>query len=107
MSVGYAESFNLRSVPEALSWSGRCDDCEECHPEVFFCNACELSFCSECWDGQLSHRKKKLGPGGTPHEKTELRVAKKIQQALTPSSTDDVSQSKLFTEEDDMTWFGT
>jgi hypothetical protein len=107
MGAGYTDSFVLSSVPEAdhASSDGRCDDCEECHPEMFFCNACELSLCSECWDAQLAHRKKKLGPGGTPHEKTELRVAEKIHQVFTPRA-DDAFQSRLFTDEEDNCWFG-
>jgi hypothetical protein len=107
MGAGYPESPILCSVPETenISSDGRCDDCEECDPELFFCNACELSFCSACWDAQLAHRKRKPGAMGAPHEKTNVRVAEKIHQALTPC-TDDASQSRLLTEEEDMTWFG-
>lgn len=82
-----------------------CEDCEEVGPQRSYCNVCGHEFCEECWQRQVPHKKKSLAPGGIPHEKTDHKIAKKIQSILTPNVTAE-EQDILLQNDQNTTWFG-
>jgi hypothetical protein len=82
-----------------------CEQCENQGPDVFTCNVCNFYFCGKCWDMQMPHRKKRLGPGGIPHEKTPPDVAKKVGRALDPP-TDQKVREGLYEADELTAWFG-
>lgn len=82
-----------------------CESCEELGPKRSYCNICGHNFCDECWQRQLPHKKKSLAPGGVPHEKTDRKIAKKIQDILTPNTTAE-EQLILHQNDQNTTWFG-
>jgi hypothetical protein len=82
--------------------------CEQCGNEdsgIFSCNVCNFCFCARCWDMQIAHKRRKLGPGGIPHEKTPPDVAKKVSRALEPSN-DSKVREKLYEDDELTAWFG-
>lgn len=81
----------------------KCEDCElEC-PVLWFCQACNLTFCDECWSKQLSHKKNK--PGDVAHEKTDTEVAEKVKNVLTPPE-NEMACEKLHQDDELTAWFG-
>lgn len=70
-----------------------------------FCNVCDIVFCAQCWDAQLPHRLRKLGPGGIPHEKTLASVAQKVQNVFEPP-TDAFIREQLHISDAETAWFG-
>ncbi len=62
----------------------KCEDCELERPIVWFCWACNLAFCNECWSRQLPHKKNKRGD--VAHEKNDAEIAEKVKNVLTPPS---------------------
>ncbi|GAB1318162.1 FabD/lysophospholipase-like protein [Madurella fahalii] len=83
----------------------RCEACEVDHPVVWFCRACNLTYCDQCWSGQLVHRKNLAQPGDVAHEKTNLEIAERVRNALTPP-TDEGMREKLHHGDDITAWFG-
>lgn len=83
----------------------QCDACEHYHAEVWFCRACDLTYCNRCWDEQLAHKKRTNKPGVVAHEKTNSEVAEKISNVLSPSI--EVGAREELHRGDDLTaWFG-
>lgn len=74
-------------------------------PERSYCNVCGNVFCDRCWPSQLPHKKNKFALGAVPHEKTDYKVAKKIQNIFTPNITD-AEQNILHQNDENTTWFG-
>ena len=72
---------------------------------TFFCNYCDSNFCDPCWQRQLQHSKKKRGPDGLPHEKTDRAVVERLRRILEPSSNPE-EQRLLHQDDEDTTWFG-
>ncbi|KAG9236159.1 hypothetical protein BJ875DRAFT_482583 [Amylocarpus encephaloides] len=84
------------------TWNGAlCHNCEQLGPNRANCNVCHVSFCPECWDKLLLH-KKKPQPGQMVHEKTDLELSRKIHQALRPLGV----ESELHHRDQATTWFG-
>src|SRR5438034_11314507 len=82
-----------------------CDNCDKPSSDLFFCNACKCTLCSDCWRDQVSHKKQRLAPGAIPHEKTDAWVAKQVQKVLSPQQ-DEFAYQKMFLEDEDTAWFG-
>jgi hypothetical protein len=85
--------------------------CDDCHlapsiGDVFLCNDCGTHLCEDCWPKQLAHRRqRKARGGGARHEKTNISLAKKINNALLP--TNDILELTQLHEDDAQTaWFG-
>ena len=89
----------LQAIPDS------CDSCENSSVLVNFCNICHVRFCDTCWDQQIPHKKKKLGNGGDPHEKTQASVAAKVRNVLEPS-VDPIARERLYKDDEATTWFG-
>jgi hypothetical protein len=49
--------------------------------------------------------KKKLGPGGVPHEKTKPAVAERVRNALAPPG-DDRLREQMYRDDEITSWFG-
>lgn len=82
-----------------------CDDCQNTGCQLDYCNVCKNNLCTQCWNNQLVHKQGKLGPGGIPHEKTEISTARKVNQVLEPEfSSDDRAQMHMADERN--SWFG-
>ena len=82
-----------------------CDSCEKPFPNLFFCNACKCTLCSDCWSKQVSHKKQRLAPGDIPHEKTDSWVAKQVQKVFSPPL-DESTYQRMHLEDEDTAWFG-
>ena len=87
------------------SFKQMCDQCEERGDLRDYCNVCDSTFCQDCWKKQISHKKKTLGPGSVPHERTDEQAAKKIKDAL-DAKPNDSEQEALHKSDEDTTWFG-
>lgn len=85
------------------SHTQKCDDCELERRILWFCRACNLAFCDECWIKQLPH--KKNGPGDVVHEKTNTEIAEKVKNVLTPPA-NEMMREKLHHDDDITAWFG-
>lgn len=59
-----------------------CGDCEVHKEGLNLCSVCNLVFCEDCWKRCLPHRRSV--PGGIPHEKTDVDLARKIQACIAP-----------------------
>ncbi|KAK8072958.1 FabD/lysophospholipase-like protein [Apiospora saccharicola] len=81
----------------------KCEQCEEHGKDVWYCNICDTSFCDPCWNGQFVHRKPPRG--GLPHEKTDVNVAEKVQNVLSPP-TDNWVREQLYKADEITSWFG-
>jgi hypothetical protein len=81
------------------------DDCESSNIELFFCAACVCTVCAGCWDKQIAHKKNRLGPGGIPHEKTQLGVARQLE-AVFSNQQNEAAFQKLHQEDEGTIWFG-
>jgi hypothetical protein len=46
-----------------------------------------------------------LGPGGIPHEKTDLWVAEQVEKVLSPPP-DHLAYQQLYLEDEETAWFG-
>ncbi|OJD31446.1 lysophospholipase-like protein [Diplodia corticola] len=99
------EQLGLSLQPPDQRYTEECQDCGSTSEAVSFCNVCDLVYCAECWDRQLPHRRRKLGPGGIPHEKTSASVAQKVQQVLEPP-TDEYTRERLHFQDAETAWFG-
>lgn len=82
-----------------------CDQCDKHDSELSYCNVCGSTFCAECWDSQVPHRKNRLAPGAVPHERTDHNVAMKIKDIL-DSKPSDTEQERLHKNDEDTSWFG-
>ncbi|KAK8121780.1 hypothetical protein PG984_010450 [Apiospora sp. TS-2023a] len=81
----------------------KCEQCEEHGKDVWYCNICDTSFCDPCWNGQFVHRKPPRG--GLPHEKTDVNIAEKVQNVLSPP-TDNWAREQLYKADEITSWFG-
>jgi len=73
------------------------------HPYLSWCSSCKAVYCERCWDNvQPLHKRK---PPAEPHEKTELRVAKLIDDILRPEA-DLNNQTERHIENISTKWFG-
>ncbi|KAK8017030.1 FabD/lysophospholipase-like protein [Apiospora rasikravindrae] len=105
-TVEEAVAPNAQSLPTAASgtiYQKKCEQCEEHGKDVWYCNICETSFCDQCWNGQFVHRKPPRG--GLPHEKTDINVAEKVQNVLSPP-TDNWVREQLYKADEITSWFG-
>jgi len=74
------------------------------HPNLSWCSICKAVYCEHCWaTKQLLHKLKP--PLAEPHEKTELRVAKLIDDILRPEA-DLNNQTERHIENMSTKWFG-
>lgn len=89
----------------SVAYATFCEECNITARNIVYCNVCEMSFCWPCWDQQTVHKRKRLGPGGVPHEKTKPGVAKKVRNALAPP-TDEKMRERLCKEDEVTSWFG-
>jgi predicted sulfurtransferase len=88
----------------------RCDVCDEDEhsEELYFCQACMLTLCSDCWKTQAAHnprRKSSLRLETTKHEKTKLSTIKLVQPAFSSSADQGTLEARL-AEDADTAWFG-
>ncbi|KAH6848113.1 hypothetical protein B0I37DRAFT_376721 [Chaetomium sp. MPI-CAGE-AT-0009] len=95
---GVDTSTNLSPSP-----AQKCEACDLEHPIVWFCRACNIAFCDECWSKQLPHKKNK--PGDVAHEKTNMEIAEKVKNVLTPP-TNELMCEKLHDDDELTAWFG-
>ncbi|KAL4757187.1 uncharacterized protein BDW70DRAFT_171583 [Aspergillus foveolatus] len=71
----------------------------------YFCYPCGHVFCDRCWGRSPPHVRKRL-QGGIPHEKTDPRLAKIIEQTL-EVELDEKQQSWMHLKDENSSWFGT
>lgn len=83
-----------------------CEQCDRSGRDVWFCNVCNFSLCTQCWDVYLPHKKGRLGPGGIPHEKTSAAIADKVSKALAPGPSDAFASEELHRDDEKTAWFG-
>jgi len=88
----------------------RCEDCEdETSQELYFCQACALTLCSDCWDAQTAHkprRRSSARPGNaTLHEKTKFSIIKLVQPAFSTAADQSTLKTRL-AEDMETAWFG-
>jgi hypothetical protein len=83
----------------------KCGQCEDYHEACYYCNVCDMAYCSKCWDKIGPHKSGRLGPGGVPHEKTDEKIAHKLRATL-EAAPSDAEQDELFGSDQDTTWFG-
>jgi hypothetical protein len=87
----------------------RCDyyevDPKSHSTDLCYCNVCKCTLCSNCWTRQVPHWKQQLGPGGIPHEKTDLWVAEQAEKVLSPPP-DHPAYQQLYLEDEETAWFG-
>lgn len=79
--------------------------CQDSGPLRSLCNVCNEVYCNECWDKQILHVRPRAASSSVPHEKTEIQMARKIQEALAPSLSDKQCEA-LHSADMDTTWFG-
>ena len=84
--------------------SQTCAACKLGHLIPWFCRACNLPFCDECWSQQLQHKILNK-PGNIAHEKTNLEIAEKVNNVLTPPANQMVRE-KLHHDDELTAWFG-
>lgn len=97
---------NKTSVASTEVGNSICDDCEEEREGLANCNVCQQTYCSRCWDRQATHKRRALGPGGVPHEKTDPDLAEKIHKILDPEVLDHKEQQLKHVEDYYTKWFG-
>ncbi|KAK6860680.1 hypothetical protein PG995_004316 [Apiospora arundinis] len=85
------------------AYQKKCEQCEQHGKDVWYCNICETSFCDQCWNGQFVHRKPPRG--GLPHEKTDINIAEKVHNVLSPP-TDNWVREQLYKDDEVTSWFG-
>ncbi|ETI28069.1 hypothetical protein G647_00518 [Cladophialophora carrionii CBS 160.54] len=73
--------------------------------ELYYCPACGIALCTECWNTAPPHRQGLQILGGVLHEKLNATVARTILGALDPGL-NDREQEMLFLKDEDTTWFG-
>jgi hypothetical protein len=66
---------------------------------------CDGNFCTECWEKNFAHKKKRRAPGAVPHERSDYVIAKKIKGVLESTPTD-AEQEQLHKRDEDTGWFG-
>ncbi|KAL9618158.1 MAG: hypothetical protein Q9160_007108 [Pyrenula sp. 1 TL-2023] len=78
--------------------------------ECYFCWPCDGTiFCKECWDRCPPHKKRRFGmahTAGSPHEKSDPSVARKIFETLQAEHSIE-QQALLHVQDEDTSWFGT
>jgi hypothetical protein len=82
-----------------------CDDCNEPNPDTFFCNDCANYLCAQCWPKQLAHRTQRLARGGPRHERTNISLARKINNVMMPTN-DPKELTQLHEDDAQTAWFG-
>lgn len=96
----------LENTEERLNSEHPCDSCRKPKADGAYCNVCNYTFCSECWDMQITHRNdKNFNLNIVPHEKTNRDVAMQINEIL-GSQHDSAKQKELHIEDEKTTWFG-
>jgi hypothetical protein len=107
MSSSSANAVSTPTGPELAETSrdGCCESCEEDPFELFFCNVCECTLCSNCWPKQVPHKKQRQISGAIPHEKTDPWIAKQVQKVFSPPL-DDFAYERMYLEDEDTAWFG-
>lgn len=104
-----AHLMDTNTVPKAPSFQDgaeiqnpeKCVDCDSHERDTWYCNVCEHSLCQQCWDKQLCHR----NPGNKVHEKTDRRIAKKVNAVLWPPE-DAQIRKQLYRDDEANSWFG-
>jgi hypothetical protein len=81
------------------------DTCDSLSLDLFFCNVCKCTLCSDCWSAQVPHKKQRLAPGEIPHEKTDPWVAKQVGTVFSPPL-DEVAYQEMYLDDEDTAWFG-
>jgi len=83
-----------------------CSMCEKvCPNDCWYCGVCKLVYCDACWGTQAPHKLKFKALASTPHEKTPLDIATKVNTVL-ESTEDDQQRVKLHREDQNTAWFG-
>lgn len=82
-----------------------CDDCGLPVPGIALCHQCDRIFCPRCWDRQVAHRRNRRSGRVVLHEKTDIVLARKVRNALEPSSNEQILTT-LHEEDAQTAWFG-
>lgn len=82
-----------------------CAACHDANAETYFCNDCDIFLCTEHWLEQIAHRPQNLKRGRKRHEKTDISLARKVNNVLMPPS--DLKELTQLHDDDAATaWFG-
>lgn len=82
-----------------------CAACHDSNVETYFCNDCDIFLCTEHWSEQIAHRPQNLKRGRKRHEKTDVSLARKVNNVLMPPS--NLKELTQLHENDAATaWFG-
>lgn len=73
--------------------------------DIFSCNDCDIYLCEPCWPRQAAHRQQRSTRHGVRHEMTNISVARKVNNVLTPTS-DELELTHLHEEDAETAWFG-
>lgn len=100
-----SQPIQSRNTRRQSSGDQLCDDCERHGTNRQYCNVCESTFCTSCWEKQIPHKRQQTAPGSIPHEQTDHRTAEKIKPILEVKTTF-AEQAILHKNDEDTTWFG-
>lgn len=79
--------------------------CNNSAAQTFFCHQCDSHLCTRCWSRQASHFPGKVAVDGLPHEKSDFRIATRLEQILN-SSNSPREQDALHRVDETTIWFG-
>ncbi|PKY01131.1 hypothetical protein P168DRAFT_329858 [Aspergillus campestris IBT 28561] len=105
LSLGPEEQDNQSSSESPDEERCDCEALPAYGGQCFFCYPCNCIFCPDCWPRSPPHRKTPVR-GGIPHEKTDPKLARIIEQTL-ETDVDEKTQSYLHMRDEDSAWFGT
>jgi hypothetical protein len=93
---------------EVIGSATECVVCAKEHSEIlpiWYCHPCDSLLCEECWDQQVSHKRRRISPEHSIwHEKADPVVAKKIALILEPE-TNAQKQALLHAADENALWF--
>ncbi|KAL4986567.1 hypothetical protein BDW68DRAFT_197978 [Aspergillus falconensis] len=107
-SEGYGDAASSNERPSTdLEPEERCycGSLSASDGRCYFCYPCGHVFCDKCWGKSPPHVRQRV-QGGIPHEKTDPRLAKIIEQTL-EVELDEKQQSWMHLNDENSSWFGT
>ena len=102
-----SDDDSQKSGGDYIDCCGVCEADEQLK-ELYICQACDLTLCSECWETQAAHKPKRKSSTRVEaivHEKTKLSTIKLVQPAFSSPADESTIEARL-AEDADTAWFG-